>query len=529
VDPPADSEFTADDRLDVSPDGTRLAFTATDADGERHLWVRALDSVAPVELPQTSGARLPFWSPDGSSVAFFAAGKLKRISVSGDTAQTVCDAPRGRGGTWSHTGGIVVAPRTAGGLLQVNAAGGTPQAVTTPRGREVSHRWPRFLPDGRRFLFVAIERDGKSAVYAGELGSDKRTLLAGSSGAAAFAPGYVLFVRDNTLMAQGFHARRGETIGEPRAVPFAAPIDSSPSQGAAFAASADGVLAYRSGTPPKRRLTWFDRAGKLLDAATTADFCADFALSPDGKTLACTRRVPNGAKSLWLIDLARDVASRFTFDAGADTSPVWSPDGRRIAFARMRDGERSIYIKAVNGDDKPQLLFRTRNHIRIDSWSPDGARLVYTLRDQDEKRSLWLLPLTGKPSPFLSLPFQIMQGQISPDGRWMAYVSDESGRQEVYVQSLPSAREKWQASVNGGSRPRWRSDAKELFYVSRDRKLVTIPVGAPEQNAPRTLFVLPGHGPYAVSPDGQRFLSTAPRTAGSSIQLAIGWSADLRR
>jgi eukaryotic-like serine/threonine-protein kinase len=516
----------------ISPDGRRLVFSASN-EGKSQLWVRSLDSLAAQPLAGTDGARLPFWSPDSGSVGFFAGGKLKRIDIVGGAPQVLANATTAEG-AWNREGTILFAPSATGPLFKVPATGGDPVAVTRLETGQTNHGFPQFLPDGRHFIYFARGGPGEG-VYAGSLdgGSSKR--LASADGAAVVSPsGFLLYPRQTTLFAQAFDFKRQELSGNP--FPVA-------EQAAGFSATS-GIVAYRTGSGGgARQLTWRDRSGKNVGAIGAPDVAglAHVELSPDGKRVAVDRTV-NGNRDVWLIDAARSVPTRFTFDAATDQQPVWSPDGSRVVFQSNRKGIYNLYWKLSSGAGADELLLGSdQNKVPAD-WSSDGRFLLFRSNDPQTGYDLWVLPVSGdkKPFPFLKTPFEEREGQFSPDGKWIAYESNESGRFEIYVQPFPGPAGKFQISTNGGAQPRWNKNGKEIFYVSLDSKMMTVPVklspdgDSLETGTPAALFpVRIAYGPlpgpfkqqYAVSSDGQRFLVNiaADEGATSPITIIYNW------
>jgi Tol biopolymer transport system component len=534
-------------QLAISPDGRLLAFVVTTADGRARLWVRSLDAVAPRMLPGTEGAAHPFWSPDSRFIGFFAAASLKKIDVNGGPAQVLCDSPGTRGGTWNRDGVIVFARFWTDGLYRVSATGGTPVLVTKidPTRHELWHRWPEFLPDGRHFLFMSRStQPGQDGIYAGSLDWPETSRVLATDSRVAFAPpGYLLFVREGTLLAQSFNADTLRLIGD--AVPAAAKVGAYPVTGeAAFSSSATG-LAYASGVAiPASQLTWFDRSGRTFGTIGATGPNRNAALSRDGTRVAVQREdLDSGGNDLWVVDVAGGSTSRFTFGSAQKRSPVWSPDGNRIAFGSYV-GTTDLYQKNTNGAGGEELLLKTgATGALATDWSSDGRVLVYDAAGPKTSYDLWILPLVGDrtPHPFLQTGFVETQGQLSPDGRWMAYSSDETGVREVWVQPVPASGAKWQLSTEGGAEPRWRRDGSELFYVAGTGMLMAVPIkaGAPtlEAGPPKPLFEThrPYTGPlfsnYVPAADGQRFLvnTTAADTPPSPITVVLNWTAALKK
>ena len=548
-------------RLALSPDGRRLAFTAAATGGRMMVWVRSLDTLEARALPGTDGDDLAalFWSPDSRFIGFWANGKLKKIEASGGPPQTLCDVSTAPGGTWNRDG-VILFGRNTGGLWRVPADGGTPAPVTTldTSRQEIFHTWPQFLPDGRHFIYIARSNQPEnSAIYAGSLDSKDRKRLVGSSFSAAYAPspnaekGHLLFLREAALMAQPFDAGRLDLSGE--AFPVAEQVGAVLSQ-AFFSVSGSGAVAYRKGVSGRStHLLWFDRDGKSLGEVGPPGAFNDVALSPDGKRVAVSRfdLLSNNA-DIWLLDLARNgAATRFTFDPGIERDPVWSPDGTRLAFSSTRGGLPNVYQKSGTGAGSEEPLLQPGVSQRPKDWSRDGRFLLYVRDDPKTGADLWVLPLAGdrKPFPYLQTQFFESQGQFSPDGRFVAYISNESGRIEVFVQPFPASGGKWQISAGGGSQPRWRGDGKELFYLSADRRIMAVDVGTTSQfeaRIPKALFQtrIVGSGlglglgetayifRYSVTADGKRFLINSEQAetgaASQPITVVLNWAAGLK-
>jgi Tol biopolymer transport system component/predicted Ser/Thr protein kinase len=522
----------------VSPDGRQIAFEVSTSGGA-FIEVRSLSSLAAQMLTETGQGSLHFWSPDSRYIGFFSEGKLKKVAVSGGPAETLCNATYAGGGTWNSKGAIVFSQ--TGGLASVSADGGEARALTkvdSTRG-ESSHVLPRFLPDGKHFLYVVLgSKPENTGIYVGSLDSSSRPVrLLNASSQVEYSSGHLLFVRGNILEAQPFDADRLQLTGD--AFPVAEPIGNNPVNGrAALGASPNGVLVYRaySGTS---QLAWVDRARKQLATMGESSPSTHFSLSADEKHAAVTA---NG--DLWLVDLARGTKSRLTFGNLVGEASAWSPDGSRVYFSGNQGGAQGLYQKASDSSGNEELLLRKDGAFPIDV-SHDGKFLLYQQAETQTATDLWILPLLGErqPKPFLQSRFDETEGQFSPDGRWIAYVSNETGREEVYVQPFLGAGGKWQVSAAGGEQPRWRRDGKEIFYVSAG-KLMAVDVKTEPQfkaGQPRVLFedpiTLPNHNwaaggnHYAVSADGKRFLVLKQTNAvqDTPLTVVVNWTAGLKK
>jgi Tol biopolymer transport system component len=554
--PPEKVSFSADlNAQAVSPDGRQIAFVASGSDGTPQLWIRRLDSLNARTLAGTDGAAQPFWSPDSRSVGFFAGGRLRRIDVGGGPPQTLADAPFPLGGTWNRDGVILFGRAIGSPIFRVSAGGGatTPATSLDQTSGIAAHGAPFFLPDGRHFFFVVGTGPTTGNLYVGSLDSNDAKLLLRSDSAAVYSPpGYVLFLRESTLMAQRFDlatlSMRGEAVAVAEGVGRFFTFVS-------FGVSDTGTLIYRPAVAGQTRLAWVDRAGQAQGNGAPDGVYHDVSLSPDDKRVAFSRPGQTGT-DVWLTDLDRRITSRFTFRPPLNNVPIWSSDGRQIVFASARDGRLDLYQRASDTSSPDELLLKldAQPILFPSDWSADGRFLTYYRTDPKTQLDIWTLSLgAGRPSigsgrpdsaegrqpvPFLHADFNESQGQFSPDGRWIAYVSDESGSQQVYVQSFPTLGGQRQISTEGGTQPRWRRDGKELFYLAPDRKLMAVPVktGATfESDAPRALFqtalnVTELRQSYAVSADGQRFLLNAPlETESPPMTVVLNWTGLLKR
>jgi len=527
--------------LALSPDGRRLAFGANTPEGKTMLWLRPLDSFTAQPQAGTEGAAYPFWSPDARFIAFFADRKLKKIELGGGSVETICEAGTGGGGTWNRDGVIVFAAQWEGPLMRVPAAGGaaTPLTQLDAAHQEVFHLWPHFLPDGRHYLFVLYGRDN-SGIYAGALDSQERKwLLAIESPSDASTvvyapPGYLLFLRNRVLMAQPFDAARLELKGE--AFRLAEGLEIRGPGVVPLSVAGSGALAYRLGAEiGVMQPTWFGRDGKPLGTVGPPGPYSYFDLSPDGRTLAVARSEAQAPTSLWLIDVTRGTVTRFTSDffSGA---PRWSPEGDRLLFWSVRDSPPNLYLKPLSGAGE-ERLHRSPNQSFPTDWSSDGRFIVYFTVDPKTRTDIWVLPLAGhrKATPLLQTPANEGSGRFSPDVKWLAFTSDESGKSEVFVTSFPTPGRKWQISARGGSQPQWRGDGKELFYRAADNKVMYVaikPGPAIDASVPRELFQMPtGAGGFLVARDGKRFLVNVEvaKPTPPPIQVVLNWTAGLRR
>ena len=502
----------------VSPDGTRLVFPATDRDGKTQLWLQPLDSFAAQPLPGTDGASFPFWSPDGRFIGFSVGDRLKRVDRGGGSAQTICEmsALGTRGATWGSGGVIVFSSGNAGRLHQVPAAGGVATPIEEKPEFRVAgaHFWPYFLPDGRHFLyFVRSASDDISGVYVRsiESGAPARRLFASDTN-AVYASGSLLFTREGTLLRQGFDAAR-LTLTDQQPTAVVEPIARSVEYGlAAFSASANGVLVFRSGSDATTQFAWFDRQGQQLATVGPPGNYRAPALSPDENRLVYT---DVDGRDLWLLDMARGTTSKFTSTPATEAAPVWSPDGTKIFYRSTQDGGL-VLEKDANGVTAEQIVFKGRIQGPMQI-SPDGKQLLYFFPPPGQfAQDIYVLPTTGekKPTAIVQSPASEVEPQFSPDGRWLAYTSDATGRGEVYVQPYPPTGERWTISTQGGRQALWRRDGKELYFVNEEKKFYAVEIVQGNKfdfGTPRFLFqmranVFNARNSYVPSRDGQRFL-----------------------
>jgi len=533
----------------ISPDGSRLAFIARDEKGRILLYLRSLTGLSAQPLLGTDDAMYPFWSPDGREIGFFAQGKVKKVSAAAGPVQIVCDAINGRGGAWNKDGVIVFAPSATSSLLRVPAAGGTPEPasrVESARG-DNSHRWPRFLPDSQHFLFWARNAGGiqDQSLFLGTLGSLQAKVILKGVTTATYASGYLLFMRDQTLLAQPFDTSRLELTGE------AASIAERVATNAAtavpeFSASETGILIYQmGGASGAWDLLWFARDGKPGGAVAQMERYYYPTLSPDDSRLAVSLfNGLQGTADIWIFDLKRGTKSRLTFGPGTQTSAVWSLDGKTVYYASNR-GTNHIYAKSADGSGSERAILESPDASEMPySISPDGRYLVHTRRLLNDPRNnldIWALPLSGndKPFPIVQTAFDDVGPAVSPKGQWMAYQNNESGRMEIYLTPFPGGGARWQVSTSGGVDAQWRRDGKELFFLDPADNLMAVDVdtssGAPRLGAPHVLFQALGIqrqvGSFVATADGKRFLinSANEKNGGEPLTLVINWQADLKK
>ena len=537
----------------VSPDGRLVAFLA-ESEGRTLLWIRPLDSLTAQVLSGTEGASFPFWLPDSRSIGFFAQGKLNKIAISGRPPQTLSDGNPFYGGTWNGNDIIVFTNQNR--LYRISSSGGpaTPVTDLDASREERLHAGPHFLPGGRHFLYFVSSRNlENSGVYVASLDSQESRFLFRSNSRAEYAPpGYLLFVRGGTLMAQAFDVEQMQVSGEP--TPVAEQMVNRNAGVADFSTSENGILVYLGGFDTAlEEFVWFDRSGRQLGRIGGPGAYESPTLSPDGKRLAFESVDPlTGNLDIWTMDLDRGVTSRFTFDAGREFRPIWSHDGTQIVFSSNRDGRGSLYRKTSFGSGNDELLLQAdASLVARDAvlgamdWSSDDRFLAYQRGGGPNRADIWVLPLDrdSEPYVFLQTEFSEFHARFSPDARWIAYASNESGRYEVYVQPFPATGGKWQISINGGMHPRWRGDGRELFYLTLDGRLMAVEVRTDwtfEPGVSAALFEAPIgttdtlQGAYAVTADGQRFLIVAPSDEDSptsretaSLTVVLNWTSEL--
>jgi eukaryotic-like serine/threonine-protein kinase len=541
--------FAAND-LALSPDGSILAMVAYSTQADNYvLWTHEVGGRRTSMLDGTQGVSYPFWSPDGKFIGFFADGKLKKVDVSAGQVQVLCDAPTGRGGTWNRDGTIVFAPDAlGGGLFRVSSWGGSPEEVTkldTSR-LEQSHRWPVFLPDGKHFLYLGANFSGQlenNAIFLGSLDSQERKLLVSTSANAAYAePGYLLYLRDNkTLVAQPFDRRHYVLSGEPHTlsdeVLYTPLVDR-----AVFSVSGGKILVTQTGKGASlSQLTWFDRSGKPAGTVGKPGSYSNVRLSLDGRRVATDQTDPDGRKiDIWIHELAQGANTRLTFDPGADQTPIWSADGKQILFGSNRKQTGfQLYLKNADGSGSEKEVSDLGTGVFNPwDWSRDGKYILF-----GKGNELWSVSWPERVAKLLLQgKWTVRNAQFSPDGRWMAYASNETGRMEIYVSSFPGGAGKWQVSSGGGQEPKWRQDGKELFYLSPDGKMMAVAVTTGsgfKAGSPVSLFQSHVRQPisfldvysYDASADGQRFLIATKMDEANAAPLSItlNWASDMEK
>ena len=526
----------------ISPDGNNIAFIA-EGEGKLLLWVRPLHATAAQPLAGTEGAYYPFWSADSKFLGFFAGGKMKKVEASGGVVQTICDAPYGRGGSWNRDGVILFAPGIHDVIYRVPDGGGQPVAVTQVKkaGAFAGNRWPYFLPDGRHFLYVGADGDNpKGKVYAASLDSPDTKLVVEESNGAAYANGYLFFAKDGNLVAQPFDPDHLILRGNP--VPVAPKVEYSDSRSRAdFSVSENGVLVYRNAFSSPTRLVWLDRTGKQLATLGDPGKYAFGRLSPDGRTVVISREDPTDTTKgdLWLMDVQRGTLSRLTFHPATFWSAAWSPDGSRLAIAALGT---KVQIMPSNGSGTPVSISSDLVG-GVRDWSPDGHVILVQLQNSSTGMDVSSLPVSEKPQPLtpvLNSQFDELAPRLSPDGRWLAYCSNETGRGEVFVVPFPGPGGRWQISNNGaigGGVPAvtWSRDGKQLYFRDATSAVMAVDVEVLgnefHAGLPRQIFTAPGGaGPIDVAPDGRILVEiVADQLVSSPITLVLNWDAEMKK
>jgi Tol biopolymer transport system component len=532
----------------ISPDGRRVVFVGVDANGRQGLFIQELDRIAARLLPGTDGAAYPFWAPDSQRVAFFAQGKLSRVSLVDGQVAEIAPASEGRGGSWGREGTIVFAPSFAGALAAVSEAGGAARPVTRIEipEQENSHRFPSFLPDGKRFIYIADPGANKEEgrVYLASLDGGERQLLYRTRRAPIYAePGWLIDAIDQRLVARRFDAATGKISGEPVQLEEATPTYVN-TQDRVASASDSGALLVPSAVSPGTKILWLDRRGRRLgEVPLPKGRFSDPRLSPDGRRLALMAQSSSSGDDydVWVVDLETEQANRLTFTPTADGMPIWSPDGRSLVFQTNRRGPRDLWIRPASAGGVERALFESSTPWKVaSSWVGDWLAFVNT--DVETGFDIWLMN-SGNPGEapvaLVRTPASESDAAISPDGRWLAFDSNEGGREEVYVVSLPDARIKYQVTTDGGGYPRWTRAGRELVYLRHGGSIAAVAVTPGDElgfGTPVNLFLKPltnwsagGEGfELDVAPDGERFVMLEPDSDGSqSLVVVSDWLSEL--
>src|SRR5215470_840015 len=533
----------------LSTDGRMVALVAYSEQTNKYvIWRYGVGGRNAYVIPGTQDAAHPFWSPDGKSIGFFSNGKLKKVDTfSGMSPQVICDAPNGRGGAWNRDGVIIFTPDAFKGIHRVSSAGGTPVEITKfdPSRTETSHRWPTFLPDQRHFLFLGANFSGeydKNAIFVGSLDSNEKHFVVSTSANAAYAePGYLLYIRNNVLVAQRFDLKTYSLSGEPHII--SDQVQYTPTTDlAVFAVAGKNTLVLQTGKGVgTSQFSWYDRSGKELGVAGPPGLVGNGSLSPDGGRLVFDQMEPDSRHwDIWIRDLTSDATTRLTFGPGLNQLPTWSPDGKQVVFAAIRKGRWGVHIKNADGSGSERQIGETTAYTQGPwNWSRSGGILIY------KNGQLWQLPSVDSPQhPIIQEDWIVDNAQLSSDGKWLAYASNdnEAGNFEVYVSPFPAPGNKWQVSRGGGREPRWRRDGKELFYISADGKMVAVQVKTVksfEAGSPMTLFQTHTRQPisaldlvfYDVSADGQKFLidSKVVDRDSSPLSIALNWTSEFEK
>jgi Tol biopolymer transport system component len=543
IPPPANSAFSffvEVSFLAVSPDGSQLAYVASDSQHGRRIFLRPLSALDARPIPGTEGANSLFFSSDGRSLAFFAQDKLKRVELAGGTAVSICDVSPGAhfSGTWGRGGNILFTGVTKQAIARVSAAGGVPAETVRcdPSRGEARVGWPWFLPDGERFLYFLRHLDGRGELMLAEPGKRPRPVMPVESAVQYVDPGYLVFAREGALLAQRFDADSGRVVGEPFSI--AERVRYFASTGAAsFATSRTGTLAYQS-QENVRNLTWFDRAGRELGTAGSPGYYLSVSISPDGRRAVFDRARPGiGTYDIWSLDFERGTETPVTSEPGTEVYPIWLQGGRSVAYSVARNGTPQLFRRDLATGKEEKLLSAGGFQIAEDV-SPDGRSLVYRESSGQGWFDVWALDLSGggKPVALLQSPFSKDDVRFSPDGRFLAMITDESGQSEVYVTAYPGPGERIRVSTGGARGLRWSRDGRELLYLSADGHMMSVPVktsSSPELGAPTALFELKGSiwAAFDVSPDGKRFLAIVPKIVADDLPLTVvaNWASEVHK
>jgi Tol biopolymer transport system component len=542
----------------MAPDGSAIAFSARKPKEGTFLWVQALNELVARRIEGSSGASFPFWSADSKSIGFFAEGHLKKVAGSGGPVTVLAEAPNARGGSWNQDNVIIFEPDYRESLWRVSANGGTPVRLTSMEThKHTTHRWPRFLPDGKHFLFFATNHSGgaEQGIYFGSLDDSSYKRVAEADSDAQYSSGYLVYHAQSQLLAQKFDPTTGQTSGDPATIADFVEYDSS-TWHTSFAASQNGLLIYEPGAKSMGSdLVWLDRSGKLMGKVGDRGFYKGSGrFSPDGKRIATGVGDPEA--DVWVIDLVRGSRTRLTFGGATHLGPAWSPDGQRVAYVRLSGATMvtgsSLRARQANGGGQEEVLVDQNTPsepvtLLWPQWSADGKYLAY-MGQSGPSATIWAMPTTGDKKPFpvvqsaASAQARIFQFRLSPDGHWLAYTSTETGREETYVTHFPSGSGKWQVSQNGGLFPLWRGDGKEIYFMGFGSNATTevfaVSVNSNgdtfETGQVRPLFPIsytaPLGYPYDVTSDGQKFIQAAsPEGVSTPLVLVTNWTAELKK
>ncbi|MEQ1760970.1 MAG: protein kinase [Vicinamibacterales bacterium] len=531
----------------LSPDGQQLVFVASGG-GTSRLWLRALASTRARPLAGTEGAINPFWSPDSGAIGFFSGGALKRLDLANGEPQTLAPALNGNSGAWNSDNIIVFAPSGTTPLMKVSATGGSVTAATALAARQTGHGWPRFLPGGRRFIFYASGGPDVTGIFLGSLDGGVPSLVTPATRSGAYLPsGWLLWVRGEALVAQRLDVARAALTGDLLTV--ATEVAASDTAQSPVSVSATGLIAYRTGEGVARQLAWFDRTGTPRGTVGEPDATLRGPrLSPDGRQVVLDRTI-QGNVDVWLLDGARTV--RLTFDPSTDDRALWSRDGKRIVFRSRRSGAGDLYQKLVTGAGGEERLEASSFLNTPLTWSPDGRTVLFGVTDPKTNQDIWMLSLVGNrtPTAFVKTPFREVYAAFSPDQRWVAYQSDESGRPEIYLRRFvpPGAAAgsdvgQWLVSTMGGVTPAWGFDGRELFYLDPAGSMMAVPISTSESaiapGAPVSLFPTRVYGggldsqqgrQFDVAPDGRFLINQEVAGAVDPITVIQNWNPEAKR
>jgi eukaryotic-like serine/threonine-protein kinase len=539
IEVPAGNRAALNSGMAVSPDGMTIAAALDDMRGSRMLWVRPVDGSSFRRLEGTDDAAYPFWSPDSRQIGFFATGQLKVIDASGGLPRVICNAAGPRGGSWSRSGMILFAGELEAPLMKVDFRGGAPQPATRLDAGELGHRWPWFLDDGERFLYVTMNAPGRGGgIYRGSLRDpNERTFVSNGQSSMAIGAGHLLYGREGAVVAQRFDARSGNVSGPVELIIDGVAMNDRLQS--LFSIGASTMVAQRGAGFVTSQLVWVDRQGQAESVVAGRDLFFSPRLSRDGRRLAVDRSNPvDGQGDLWLYDLSRNAPTRLTFHPENESGPWWTPDDRYLIYHRGNQGNSLIQKVAAGGTGQAETLVVSAEEKRLTHVSSDGQWIVFDQLSGGTMSDIWLYSVAeGAARPWLATPFNERGAELSPDGRWIAYQSDESGRNEIYVRRFPESDRKWLVTADGGTMPAWRGDGRELFYIANDGYMMSVKFIAGEELEPSPavrLFAarVRSHAvrQYDVSPDGSRFLlNQIDESPSQPLTLLSNWASRLRR